>query len=504
MKKPLSNLLRGLSDFELIGSDSVLVTGITCDSRQVVPGRIFVAVDGVCDNGDRYVGEALERGASVIVSQRGGAPIGRRALLQVTDPRRTLSRLAAAWYENPSRSLGVTGITGTNGKTSVSFLLRHILHHQGSRCGLIGTVRYEIGDRHIPAGRTTPDAVELQKLLRRMADAGCEKVVMEASSHALQQDRAADVHFELAAFTNLTRDHLDYHSDMEAYYQAKRRLFALLARSEGRKAAVLNRDDAYGRRLQEDLGNLPTATYGMRLETAADFSAANIEQTPKGVRFDLLWQGAVQEICLPLEGTYNVQNCLAAAALAVNLGYALPDIAEVLETMPAIPGRLERIALGQPFAVFIDYAHTADALERVLETLKALSPKRLLLLFGCGGGRDAGKRSEMGRVAARLAHRVWLTNDNPRCEDPEQIVRQIALGIQLGGGWSWDIEYDRRRAIDKILAEAAPGDAVLIAGKGHETYQEIDGSVIPFNDRLYAERSLKNLGYCSEEMRLAL
>ena len=501
MKKPLSSLLTELSDFELIGSESLPVTGVTCDSRQVVPGKIFVAVPGVCEDGGRYVGEALDRGAGVIVSRIGDMPFACRTLLRVPNPRRALSQLASAWYDHPSRSLGITGITGTNGKTSVSFLLRHILRRHGVPCGLIGTVRYEVGDRHIPSIRTTPDAVELQKLLRQMVEEGCEKVVMEASSHALQQDRAADVIFELAAFTNLTRDHLDYHGDMDNYYQAKRRLFTLLALSLSRKAAVLNADDEYGRRLRAEIGDLPVVTYGMR--SAADVSASNIEGTPMETRFDLISRGTSLRVRAPLVGVYNVQNCLAAAALAREAGCSLPGIAESLETVPPIPGRLEPVALGQPFAVFIDYAHTPDALQRVLETLRALSPKRLLLLFGCGGGRDAGKRSEMGKVAARLSDRAWITNDNPRYEEPERIVEQIVLGMRSGGGL-WDVEYDRRRAIDKVITEASAGDIVLIAGKGHEAYQEMSGSVIPFEDRLCAEESLRNLGYDSEEMRLAL
>lgn len=501
MRKPLSSLLAELSDFKLIGSGATSVTGVTCDSRQVVPGEIFVAIPGVWEDGGQYVGEALDRGASVIVSHSGDIPFGRRPVLQVSNARQALSQLAAAWYDHPSRSLGITGITGTNGKTSVSFLLRHILQRRGVSCGLIGTVRYEVGDRHIPAVRTTPDAVELQKLLRRMVDEGCEKVVVEVSSHALQQDRVADVVFELAAFTNLTRDHLDYHGDMESYYRAKRRLFTLLALSSGRKAAILNTDDAYGRRLHAEIGDLPAVTYGMR--SAADFSASNIEGTTGGTQFDLLGCGTSQRIRVPLVGVHNVQNCLAAVSLATEVGCSLPCIAEALETVPSIPGRLEPVALGQPFAVFIDYAHTADALERVLGTLKALSPNRLLLLFGCGGGRDAGKRGEMGKVAARLSDLAWITNDNPRYEEPEQIVEQIAVGMRVGGGL-WEVEYDRRRAIDKVITEASAGDIVLIAGKGHEAYQETDGSVIPFEDRLYAEESLRNLGYDSGEIRLAL
>lgn len=493
MTQPLSSLLTGLAGFDLVGSEAVSVTGITCDSRKVVPGMVFVAVAGRREDGQLYVGEALDRGARVIVSQAGDLPVGNRTLVRVADPRLAVSRLAAAWYGYPSRSLGITGITGTNGKTSVSFLLRHIVRHQSGPCGLIGTVRYEIGDRHIPASRTTPDAVELQKLLRNMCDEGCKKVIMEVSSHALDQDRVADVSFELAAFTNLTRDHLDYHGNMEAYYLAKRRLFESLAQFEGRRAIVLNLDDGYGRRLKREMDDVRTVSFGIETNGTVDVSAEGIECLPDGTQFELVSHGTRQKVRLPLIGEYNVQNCLATVALATEMGYSLSDIAEALETVPGIPGRLEKVESGQPFSVFIDYAHTADALQRVMETLKALSPKRLLLLFGCGGGRDQGKRSEMGRVAAEWADQSWITNDNPRYEDPQQIVEQIVAGMRAAGNQTWEVELNRRRAIEEVIAAAASGDVVLIAGKGHETYQEIDGAVIPFDDRLYVEKSLENL-----------
>ena len=503
MTRSLISLLADLDPCEVRGTDAVSVSGITSDSRQVVPGMAFVAVSGTKDDGQRYIGEALERGANVVVGQDPEVYVGKRTFVRVHDSRQAVSRLAASWYGFPSREMEVVGVTGTNGKTSVTFMLRHIVRSLGDSCGLIGTVRYEIGERHIPASRTTPDAVELQRLLAGMRHEGCRTVVMEVSSHALQQHRVSDVEFTLGAFTNLTRDHLDYHRDMESYFQAKRRLFERVRRLECGRGAVINMDDEYGRRLAAEGGNLALTTYGMQDPRSVRFSAIGMRPTRTATPFVLMGDGEPIEVNLPMVGAHNVQNCLAAVALGVELGYPVGAIAESMATLPPIPGRLERVELGQPFSVFVDYAHTADALRRVLETLRRLSPGRVLVLFGCGGGRDEGKRHAMGRIAARLADHSWITNDNPRNEDPETIVTQIVSGIQSVGGHRWVIEYDRRRAIEKILNEADPGDVVLIAGKGHETYQEIDGSVIPFDDRLYVEKSLENAGYVRSAVRLA-
>ncbi len=503
MNKPLSNLLVDLPDCEVVGSDTVQVSGVTADSRKVMPGMAFVAVSGTSDDGHRYVGEAVERGASVIVGNDSEVYHGKRTFVRVSDPRLAVSRLAASWYEHPSRDMTVVGVTGTNGKTSVSFMLRHIIRSHGDSCGLIGTVRYEVGDRHIPASRTTPDAVELQRLLAAMRSVGTQKVVMEVSSHALQQHRVADVDFNLGAFTNLTRDHLDYHRDMESYFAAKCRLFELLASRDGSGCAVVNADDEYGRRLATKLESLSVVLYGLQDSRSVRFSAIGLRQSKTATNFALMNNGEPIAVSLPMVGSHNVQNSLAAVGLGVQMGYSVEAIAQSLSSLPPIPGRLERVDLGQPFSVFVDYAHTADALRRVLETIRRLSSGRVLLLFGCGGGRDEGKRHAMGRIAARLSDRSWITNDNPRNEDPESIVAQIVAGIQSVGGHSWAVEYDRRRAIENILREAAPNDVVLVAGKGHETYQEIDGSVIPFDDRLYIEKSLENAGFNPSAVRLA-
>ncbi len=493
--RSLEDLLSELPEVGALNHGPVKVTGVTCDSREVKPGMIFVAVDGSRADGTKFIGDAIARGASVVVSGDAQFDHAGCVHLPVADPRRTLSSLAAAWNEHPSRTLKCVGVTGTNGKTSVCFLIRHILRWHEVRCGLIGTVRYEVGDRILPASRTTPDAVQTQGLLRNMVEAGCQRAVMEVSSHALEQHRVADVSFQSAAFTNLTRDHLDYHGDSESYYLAKRRLFEILSDTSG--TAIVNDDDAYGRQLVKDLPELTAKTFSVRSSPTADYAALNIVPTPAGKRFELLTEGERWPVTLPLIGDHNIQNALAAIGLVRTMGYEMSGALEALQTMPGIPGRLERVDCGQPFAVFVDYAHTADALRRVLDTLKSQSPRRLLLLFGCGGDRDEGKRSEMGRIADELTDRFWLTNDNPRHEDPGDIVNHILEGVDRKRTGKWEIEYDRRQAIAGVLGEAEPGDTVLIAGKGHETSQEIDGAIIPFDDRRYVEENLNGLGYDS-------
>ncbi len=499
----LTSLLDHLDDPNVAGTPDVMMTGITSDSRRVVPGMGFVAVAGTGDDGHRYVGEALERGASVIFGNELGPSVGKRTFVHVPRPRRALSQLASAWYGHPSRQLKVVGITGTNGKTTVSFILRHLLRSHGEACGLIGTVRYEVGDRHIPANRTTPEPVELHRLLGDMIGVGCRHVVMEVSSHALVQERVSSVDFNLAAFTNLTRDHLDYHSDLESYFVAKRRLFEMIHPGDPGRAIILNLDDGFGRRLAKEFREVPQLSYGLQHARPLSYSAVGLRLQKHATHFTVLAGEEALDVVLPMVGGYNVQNSLAALAMGSEMGMPLSSMVEALESLPPIPGRLERLNQGQPFSVFVDYAHTADALRRVLETLRRTSSGRLLVLFGCGGGRDEGKRYEMGRIAARLADGSWITNDNPRMEAPEQIIRQILSGVQSVGGHPWNVEYDRRRAIEGILREAEPGDVVLIAGKGHETYQEIDGAVIPFDDRIYVEKALENLGFIPGEVRLA-
>jgi UDP-N-acetylmuramoyl-L-alanyl-D-glutamate--2,6-diaminopimelate ligase len=469
------------------------VTGLAYDSRRVLPGMVFVAVVGRRTDGHEFVNEAIDRGACAIIGQRNGFTSPKATQIKVADTREALARTAAVFYQNPSTRLKVIGVTGTSGKTIVAFLIKHLLETAGLRCGLIGTIRYEIGDRVIPAQRTTPEALEVQQMLAQMVRAGCQACVMEVSSHALDQKRTVGVEFDLGIFTNLTPDHLDYHGTMEDYFLAKRKLFCSLEQGAKPGGAVINLDDPFGARLARETEVKVRLTYSLRQEAALQASAIQLSRdatrmtvhTPKG-----------PFTCrLPLIGRHNACNALAAVGAGLFLELPLPMIRQALITAAPVPGRLEPVSAGQPFGVFVDYAHTDDALRNVLTALREITPGRLLLTFGCGGNRDASKRPRMGAVAAELADFTLLTSDNPRRESTEQILAQIAAGFGRAPGDRFRLELDRQRAIDEILRLARPGDTVLIAGKGHETYQEFADTVVPFDDQVYARETLAALGW---------
>jgi UDP-N-acetylmuramoyl-L-alanyl-D-glutamate--2,6-diaminopimelate ligase len=402
--------------------------------------------------------------------------------------------LADAYYGHPSRALTVVGITGTNGKTTTCYLVEALLGARGGLTGIIGTVQYRIGPEALPAGQTTPEAVELQALLARMREAGVAGVAMEVSSHALALHRVDGILFDVAAFTNLTRDHLDVHGTFDAYRGAKRRLFQLLARSDkARRTAVVNTDDPSGAGMVEALG-LETLTIG--LGRAAMIRAVHREVGLRGIRVTVKTPVGQVELRSPLIGDHNVLNLLTAVGCGIALGLPLEEIARALSGVAAVPGRFERVDAGQPFLVVVDYAHTPDALERVLGTARALTSRRLAVVFGCGGDRDRTKRPIMGEIAARLADRVWVTSDNPRSEPPEAIIDEILGGIRPNAA---DLARcvavpDRRVAIEQALGWAGPGDSVVIAGKGHETYQLIGSQVLPFDDRAVARQILRSGG----------
>lgn len=488
----LRELVKALQPIRIDGSLDRQVTGIVYDSRRVTPGLLFVAVPGQNTDGHQYIPEAISRGAVAVVSERNGYPTTRVTRILVSDAREALARLAAAFYGHPSSRLQVLGVTGTNGKTTVAFMVKTLLEAAGCSSGLLGTVRYEIGERVIPASRTTPEAVEIQAMLAQMERAGCRACVMEVSSHALDQKRVLGVDFDVAIFTNLTQDHLDWHGTMENYYAAKEKLF----RSSGggkKQTAVINIDDAYGGRLVERSDCAVKLTYG--LSEAAQLRAVDIELGPDGCHFRVEGGGEPWRMRLPLIGRHNVYNALAAVGAALALRVPATAIRQALEGMAPVPGRLERVECGQPFTVLVDYAHTDDALRNVLRTLKEITSGRLLLVFGCGGSRDKGKRPKMGRVAAELASLTLITSDNPRKESPEDIAAQIVAGYREVRADGLVVELDRRRAIEEILRQAQPGDTVLLAGKGHETYQEFKDTVVPFDDRVHAREVLEALGY---------
>jgi len=489
----LKQLVDELAPLRIEGILDREISGVAYDSRRVTPGMVFVAVPGQRTDGHDYIGTAIDRGAAAIICEQNGFGSDRVTKIKVADARAALAGAAAAYYQHPSRQLRVIGVTGTNGKTTVAFMIRHLLESAGIHCGLIGTVRYEIRDRVIPAQRTTPESLEVQQLLSQMVRAGCQACVMEVSSHSLEQKRVAGVEFDVGIFTNLTQDHLDFHGDMDRYFAAKRKLFVALRQGRKQGRAVINIDDSFGARLAAQADAASQWTYG--LGSAAQVRATGIQLGRDSTRMTVEVPQTSFSCTLPLIGRHNVYNALAAVGAALSLGVATPRIQAAVESMSPVPGRLEGISQGQPFSVFVDYAHTDDALRNVLITLREITAGRLLLTFGCGGNRDAGKRAKMGRVAAELADFTLITSDNPRRESPGKIGTQIEEGYRALRRDGCRIELDRRRAIDEILRLAQPGDTVLIAGKGHETYQEIDDTVVPFDDRVHAAEVLGSLNW---------
>ena len=471
----LSELLDGIETVEVTGDTSGEISGIVYDSRRAVPGSLFVALHGEKADGAAYIEDASQRGAAAVVSQSPCAFGGNFPCVQVADARLALAQLAAAFYKNPSARLCTVGITGTNGKTTVSFMLREIFKAAGRRPGLLGTVRYEIGDRVIPASRTTPESLDLQAMFAQMERAGCDSAVMEVSSHALAQHRVDGLLYDAAIFTNLTQDHLDYHGTLEEYFIVKSRLF-----NQVRQFAIINCDDPWGKRLLSEKQFLKgLVSYGF--EDGAAVRGLNPVTDTNGSRMHVQSPWGETEIILQLIGRFNLYNALAAFAAAAALGIPLPIIAKALSEMQCVPGRLEAVPNNKGKRVFVDYAHTDDALRNVLETLREITSGKLVVVFGCGGNRDKGKRPLMGKVAARIADYSIITNDNPRNEVPEKIAADIAGGFDSER--KFEIVLDRKAAIARGLELVGRKDILLVAGKGHETYQEFNGAIFPFDDR---------------------
>jgi UDP-N-acetylmuramoyl-L-alanyl-D-glutamate--2,6-diaminopimelate ligase len=485
-------LLDALPTKTLLGCPPGVVTGLVHDSRRVEPGAVFVAVPGFKQDGRSFVSEALHRGAALVVAEgEDPLPGSRHCRILVPSSREALARLADAYFGHPSGRLTVVGITGTNGKTTTSYLVEALLRARGMRTGVVGTIQYWVGEERIPAGQTTPESVELQALLVRMVEAGVGGVAMEVSSHALALHRVDGVAFDVAVFTNLTQDHLDFHGTLEAYRRAKARLFALLAAGgKPRPCAVINIDDPAGPSMCAGL-DLPILTYG--LGSSAQLRPRRFTSSIEGISLEVETPAGPLLLRSPLIGEHNVMNLLAASGAGLALGMNPGAVARALGSVASVPGRFERVEAGQPFLAVVDYAHTPDALERVLVTARKLTRTRLGVVFGCGGDRDRGKRPIMGGIAARLCDRVWVTSDNPRSEEPLAIMREIEVGLR--GAPSAPERYamipDRRAAIRDALEWARPGDTVVIAGKGHETYQIIGSEVLPFDDRAVACEILK-------------
>jgi UDP-N-acetylmuramoyl-L-alanyl-D-glutamate--2,6-diaminopimelate ligase len=454
------------------------VSGACADSRQVQPGYLFCAIPGARQDGAAYAAAAVRQGACGVVAARPLELSPAVPQLLVRDAYAAAGRVAECAAGYPARSLLLLGATGTNGKTTCAYLLRHLLRAHGQVTGMVGTVCYDLGDREVEADRTTPTPFDLQDLFGRMRAGGCGWAVLEMSSHALAQRRAGTAQFAGALFTNLTGDHLDYHGTMRAYFEAKALLFTDYL--EPGAPAVINVDDPYGRCLVERLSRTGSARLVTVGSEAADCVWKDVRLGFTGCCFRLRLGRTEVEIESPLIGQHNVANLTCAAALAHACGVPATLIATALRAARGAPGRLQALASPRGVAAYVDYAHTDDALENVLKALRLLRPRRLLVVFGCGGDRDRSKRPRMGAAAARLADRLYVTSDNPRSEAPEAILAEILAGVPAGT--AVEVHVDRRQAIGAAIAAAEPGDIVLVAGKGHEPYQEIQGVKHPFDD----------------------
>ncbi len=471
------------------GSLDTEITGFAYDSRLVAPGIAFVALRGTHVDGHDFIAKAIAQGASAIIAEQAPPDDCRTPWVHVRFSRIALAQAAAVLHGQPAKSLVIAGVTGTNGKTTTAFVLHHLFDTAQMRCGLIGTIFYDLGGQQVPATHTTPESLEIQGLLATMRDNGCRACAMEVSSHALDQQRTYGLPFAVAIFTNLTQDHLDYHGTMEDYFAAKTRLFQIAADTP-RAVLVINADDSWGRKLIQQFEHTGRVIkYGVGV--GCDFRAVNIRYDLSGTSFELEAKGRSFLVRTPFIGDFNVYNSLAALAAASGVGLNLREAIQHIQKAPQVPGRLERVSDTNRFQVFVDYAHTPDAIINALKTIRAMRPRRIITVFGCGGDRDRTKRAKMAAAAEEGSDICVLTSDNPRTEDPEVILNDAKAGFARPK--SHAIIADRRAAIAAALEGAWDGDIILIAGKGHEDYQDIQGKKYPFDDRKVARQLLFSL-----------
>jgi len=492
----LKQLLASLPVYKSSGNLDVDITSITADSRKVKAGSLFIALVGHNTDGHRYVQQAVENGAIALLLEQGRSaePMEGVTVIEVSDTRRALAILASAYYGHPSKKLRLIGVTGTNGKTTTTYLIHRILSEHGYKTGLIGTIQTVIGEERFESKNTTPESIELQEILAKMVDAGCSYAVMEVSSHALAQGRVRGAHFSSAIFTNLTQDHLDYHQTMDEYLRTKGLLFSQLGNDYDKRVrpAILNADDPASSYYAK-ITAAPVITYG--IENDADVHASDIKISSHGLTFHLdTWKGS-QQVELKMTGKFNIYNALAAIAALLIEGLPLPSIVSSLARIEGVNGRFEKVDAGQNFTVIVDYSHTPDSLYNALATIRQFAEGRVITIVGCGGERDPGKRPQMARIAAELSDYAILTSDNPRREDPLKILEDMVAGLTEHDPpyQNYEVIVDRKEAIRRGVAMAEEHDVLLIAGKGHENYQDLGHQVIHFDDREEAILAIRSL-----------
>lgn len=456
------------------------ITGITCDSRNVKEGYAFVCISGTAADGHKFAASAVKQGAAVIIAEK---DTGEKNQIIVEDTHSQYAKMCANWFGNPAKSLKLVGVTGTNGKTSVTYMLKKILETAGYKVGLVGTIQNMIGDKVIAAHNTTPNAYELNSLFELMRADGCTYVIMEVSSHALDQRRVCDLEFEVAAFTNLTQDHLDYHKTMENYLAAKKRLFTMC------KTAVINSDDEYASQLSAGL-ECKTVTYSAGDNST--YSAKGINYHPASVEYELVSDNFIKHISVAVGGKFTVYNSMCAAVVALNLGLDTDTVAKGLSRLEGVKGRAEVVPCDRDFTIIIDYAHTPDGLKNILNTFRECPKNRLTVLFGCGGDRDRTKRAIMGSIAVHNADNVIVTSDNPRSEEPMAIIKDILEGTH-GAATPVKVIENRVEAIKYAVSTAKPKDIIVLAGKGHETYQILKDGTIHLDEREVVAEALKEV-----------
>ncbi|MEC9488050.1 MAG: UDP-N-acetylmuramoyl-L-alanyl-D-glutamate--2,6-diaminopimelate ligase [Halanaerobium sp.] len=491
MEKSLEQLLVDLENYKILqGDPGLTIKGIAHNSRKVGPEYLFACITGFVDDGHKYIDQAYSGGARAFIVEKDiQAPRG-SAVIKVPSTRAALGRVAAAFYDYPSRGLTLLGVTGTNGKTTTTYMINAILKAAGFRTGLIGTISNEIAGEEVSSSRTTPESLELQELLFRMKEAGATHVIMEVSSHALELERVIGCVFRVAVFTNLTQDHLDFHHDLDKYFQAKIKLFATLL-DETAGVAVINGDDSFGPRIIEGTRG-KAITYGLAGDV--DLKGKEIDIGSRGVTFTAAYQGREDELGLLLTGKFNVYNALAALGAGLALGIDRKIAIRGLEGLSGVPGRFELVDAGQDFMAIVDYAHTPDGLDNILQTARELTGGKLIAVFGCGGDRDQDKRPKMGRIAAELADITIITSDNPRSEEPIAIIRDIEAGVKEVRGANYLVVTSREEAIRRGVELACPDDVLLVVGKGHENYQEVKGERFHFDDKEAIKEAIEKQG----------